>query len=220
MTDYSKTIIYVIKCLDDNITEEYVGSTTDFINRKNQHKFSCNNENNKDYNLKIYKFIRENGGWDNWILIELEKYPCDNGNDARKREEEVRVERKASLNSIKAFITETKQEYNKEYNKEYYEANKEKRKEQMKKWEEENKEKIKERQKKWEEENKEKIKERQKKWEEENKEKIKERKKKYFEENKDKIKEQQKKWREQNKDKIKEQQKKWRENREQITADL
>jgi hypothetical protein len=24
-------------------------------------------------NTKLYKFIRENGGWDNWIMIEIEK---------------------------------------------------------------------------------------------------------------------------------------------------
>jgi predicted GIY-YIG superfamily endonuclease len=50
-TDYSRTIIYVIKCKDDNITEEYIGSTTDFIKRKCCHKGACNNEKNKDYNL-------------------------------------------------------------------------------------------------------------------------------------------------------------------------
>ena len=41
--DYSRTVIYVIKCKTDNITEEYIGSTTDFTKRKYQHKTSFNN---------------------------------------------------------------------------------------------------------------------------------------------------------------------------------
>ena len=40
MADYSKTIIYVIRCLN-NPTLLYVGSTTDFIKRKHSHKSRC-----------------------------------------------------------------------------------------------------------------------------------------------------------------------------------
>ena len=43
--NYSKTIIYKIRCEDENITDIYVGSTTNFIKRKNIHKSVCNNEN-------------------------------------------------------------------------------------------------------------------------------------------------------------------------------
>jgi hypothetical protein len=172
-TDYSRIVIYVIKCLDDNITEEYIGSTTDFIKRKNNHKTSCNNEKSKDYNQKIYQFIRINGGWNNWIMIELEKYPCNDKREAEKREEEIRVERKASLNSKKAFVGETIEEYRKkykeenkdkiiEYHKEYYEANKDKIIEYHKEWYEANKEKAKEQYKIYREANKNKIKEKHK----------------------------------------------------------
>jgi len=193
-TDYSKTIIYVIKCKDDNITEEYIGSTTDFIKRKCAHKSSCNNEKNKHYNFKIYKFIRENGGWINWIMLEVEKYPCQDKNEAHKREEEIRIDRKAKLNMKKAFGAETKEEYNKnyyeenkEYYKKYYEENIDKIKEQKIKYYEENKEEIKEQKIKYREENKEEIKEKIKKWHSENKDKIKEQKIKYREENKEEI---------------------------------
>jgi len=178
-TDYSKTIIYVIKCKDDNITEEYIGSTTDFIKRKCAHKSSCNNEKNKHYNFKIYKFIRENGGWINWIMLEVEKYPCQDKNEAHKREEEIRIDRKTKLNSNKAFVAETKEEYHKKYNEEH----KDKIKEQKIKYREENIDKIKEQKIKYYEENKEEI----KKYYEENKEEIKEKIKKYYEENKEEI---------------------------------
>jgi hypothetical protein len=41
--DYKKTIIYKIVCNDLNITDVYVGHTTNFINRKARHKYDCNN---------------------------------------------------------------------------------------------------------------------------------------------------------------------------------
>jgi predicted GIY-YIG superfamily endonuclease len=111
--DYSKNIIYVIKCKDDNITEEYIGSTTNFRHRKFQHKSSCNNKKSIEYNQIKYNFIRENGGWDNWIMLEIEKYPCQDKREAEKKEEEIRIERKAKLNMIKAFGAKTKEEYQK-----------------------------------------------------------------------------------------------------------
>ena len=74
-TDYSKTIIYVIKCKNDDITEEYIGSTTNFTKRKYQHKSSCNNEKSKDYNQLKYKIIRENGGFASWFDDNCESNP-------------------------------------------------------------------------------------------------------------------------------------------------
>ena len=146
-TDYSKTVIYIIKCKDNNITEEYIGSTTNFKIRKANHKNACNNEKDKCYNLKVYKYIRENGGWNNWSMIELEKYSCNDKREAEKREEEIRIDRKAKLNMIKAFCTR----------KQYYEEHKEYYKELNKKYREENKEEIIINKKNYYEENKEEI---------------------------------------------------------------
>ena len=112
--DYQNTVIYKIVCKDINIKDLYVGSTTNFIQRKKSHKNSCNYENQKNYNSYVYKFIRENGGWDNWDMIELEKYPCNDRNEKDKRERFWLEELKASLN---CFIpSRTK--------KEWYEKNK------------------------------------------------------------------------------------------------
>ena len=71
--DYSNTIIYRIVCKDTSITDCYVGHTTNFINRKNGHKTKCNNEKDKNYNLNVYQFIRDNGNWENWDMIEIER---------------------------------------------------------------------------------------------------------------------------------------------------
>ena len=84
--DYSKIIIYKIVCNDLNITDVYVGHTTNFIKRKAKHKANCNNINGKAYNFKIYNTIRNNMGWLNWSMIEIEKYPCNDINEASARE--------------------------------------------------------------------------------------------------------------------------------------
>ena len=83
--DYSSTIIYKITCKNQSIYDVYVGHTTSFIKRKYHHKMCCNNLNNK---LNIYKIIRENGGWDNWEMIEIAHYNCKNSEEARIKEQE------------------------------------------------------------------------------------------------------------------------------------
>jgi len=102
-TNYSKTVIYKIVCDDDNVTELYVGSTTEFVKRKCGHKTSCNNEKDRNYNLKLYKMIRYNGGWENWRMIEVEKFPCNDKREAEYREEYWRKNLKAELNMKKCW---------------------------------------------------------------------------------------------------------------------
>jgi len=122
--NFSKTIIYKI-WKDDNF---YVGSTTDFASRKSKHKGNCNNKKSKEYNYKLYQTIRENGGWDTWKITPLEEYiDCQNSTQARIKEEEWRVKLNASLNTRKAFIAETIQEYKKQYHQEHKEEINEKK---------------------------------------------------------------------------------------------
>jgi hypothetical protein len=86
--NYSKNVIYKLVCNDLNILGCYVGHTTDFIRRKAYHKSDCNNENGDKYNYKVYKTIRENGGFNNYSMIEIEKYPCRDENEASAKERE------------------------------------------------------------------------------------------------------------------------------------
>jgi len=132
-TDYSRTIIYKLVCKDLLVTYVYVGHTTDFTKRKCQHKCACNNENDNKYQLKVYKIIRDNGNWDNWDMIEIEKYPCNDANEARARERYWYETLNATMNicvpnrTHKEYKqTEKYKEYNKQYIKVYYEINKEK----------------------------------------------------------------------------------------------
>jgi hypothetical protein len=143
---YENTIIYKIICNDLNITDCYVGHTTNFIRRKYKHRQNCNNLNNSKCNFKIYEIIRENGGWDNWTMIEIEKYICKNENEAKMRERYWYELLKPKLNTIIPIKTDIE---HKEYQKIYRNNHKEINKEYQKEYQIENKEEIKEQRKQY-----------------------------------------------------------------------
>ncbi len=93
--DYSNTIIYKIVCRNISITDLYIGHTTSFKDRKKEHKSRCN----KLYPFPIYKTINDNGGWDNWDMVEIEKFSCADANEARARERYWFEELSARLNA-------------------------------------------------------------------------------------------------------------------------
>jgi hypothetical protein len=177
--DYSNTIIYKLCCNDVTIREIYVGHTTNFVKRKSAHKYDCNTETSKNYNHNVYQFIRNNGGWINWSMIEIEKCSCNDGNEATARERHWVEELQAKLNS--QVPNRTKQEY--------YQENSEKYKEQHAQYYEQNSETIKEQKKQYYAENVETIKEYAKQYYAENVETIKEYAKQYREQNAEQIKE-------------------------------
>ena len=107
--DYSKTVIYKIVANDLNITECYVGSTTDFTRRKQNHKSNCTNEKGKNYNVKLYATIRDNGGWDNYSMVEIEKYPCRDANEACAKEREWFERSNSGLNTNRPQRTDEEQ---------------------------------------------------------------------------------------------------------------
>ena len=179
--DYSKTIIYKLVCNDLNTTDVYVGHTTNYVKRKASHKERCNNEKSKKYNLKVYKVMRENGGWDNWSMIEIEKYPCNDMNEATKQERYWYEQLNANMNQLnpnrnQAEYLEVKKEYFKIKNKEYRELHKDEIREGRKLYRDSNKDKIKEHRHEYYEENKDKVLNKLKVYRENNKEKLKERK--------------------------------------------
>ena len=119
--DYSKTLIYEIVCKDLAITHVYVGSTTDIIRRRNMHKSTCNNPKQPLHNTKLYQTIRNNGGWDNWEIKIIEKFPCNNNIEACIREREVFDRLTPTLNKNKPHITsEEKKESASTQMKKYY----------------------------------------------------------------------------------------------------
>jgi hypothetical protein len=111
--DYSKNVIYKLVCNDLNILGCYVGHTTDFTRRKQRHKSDCNSEKGEKYNFKVYKTIRENGGWDNYSMIEVEKYPCRDENEATSKEREWFERLNSNLNT--QHPNRSRQEYKRQH---------------------------------------------------------------------------------------------------------
>jgi hypothetical protein len=162
--DYRKTIIYKIVCLDLSIKNCYVGHTTSFRDRRNSHHSA--------YKLKpdryVYQFIRENGGWDNWDMIMIENYPCNNKIEAGSRERHWIETLNADLNQLRPptgltnaeYIKEYMSEYQTQYKSQYKTDNADKIKEQNRIYRETNREAIRLRNKTYVDANKDKINER------------------------------------------------------------
>ena len=98
--DYSNTIFYKIYCVNPEITDMYIGHTTNFVQRKHAHKQSCTNNKCLGYTCKLYNYIREHGGWNNWIMEIIAVHNCEDHYSARMREQEYFKEYNATLNSI------------------------------------------------------------------------------------------------------------------------
>jgi len=92
MKDYSKSVIYQLECKNPEIKEVYVGSSTNYKKRFREHKNTT-----KDY--YVYRFIRDNGGWDNWDMKVLEHYDCNNKTELLKRERYYYHKQNSKLNT-------------------------------------------------------------------------------------------------------------------------
>ena len=162
--NYENACIYEIVCKDVNITERYVGSTTNLIKRRYAHKTNCNNEKiYRHYNQYVYQFIRANGEWENWDIVLIEQViDCKDKEHLHKRERFYIEEKKAELNKCIPLRT----------NKEWCDGNKEVVAERKKEYRKENKEVIAKQVKEWCKNNKEKITEYQRAYRKNNKDKI------------------------------------------------
>ncbi len=121
---------YYIYCLhNDNLPEYYVGHTKDLYQRWHVHK-----KDNKTSFCKVYKYIRSNGGIDNFKMEVLDEIYCDL-QEAKKLERYYTELLGASLNTEVPGRTV----------KEYYQDNKEKSNELSKEWRINNREKAQQR---------------------------------------------------------------------------
>ena len=166
-------IIYLIKHKTDDTKKVYVGSTNNLKKRINIHRHDCNNEKRKNYNYKLYQYLRENGGFNQYEFIILECYVCNLKHELYDREDDYIKMYPNNLNQFRAYLT--RQEYKKKKNEKqkiYYEEHKKLINEYQKKWREQHKNKIFEYAKKYREEYKKEIYEKNKKYRENNKEKL------------------------------------------------
>jgi len=160
----------------DDVDKVYIGSTTSFRHRKSAHKNACCNDKDRYYNKDKYKYIRENGGWNNWKMIEIEKYPCNDYNEAFAREQYyIDYYKDKTTNINRAFVDRNSDEYKEEitlYKKEHYNKNREAILLYHKEYQQENKEEIALYKKKHSDKNREAISLYQKEYREKNRDKI------------------------------------------------
>ena len=89
----------VYRIYKEGCDECYIGSTINIKRRILNHKTRCNNVKDPKTNIKVYQFIRENGGWDEWkheILIHTDI--VDNPDQLSKIEQDMIDKFKPSLN--------------------------------------------------------------------------------------------------------------------------
>ena len=67
----TKYIFYLLCCKSKDINDFYIGSTKDLTYRKYQHKFHSTSPNSMKRHQAKYQCIINNGGYDNWEIIEL-----------------------------------------------------------------------------------------------------------------------------------------------------
>jgi len=116
--DWSNTVLYKLCSNNPLIEDEYVGKSGDFHIRKIAHKSVCNNVKSEGYNYEVYKFIRENGGYDNWDFEILETANLENEKEASNLERYWIEKLKPSLNErLPAQTPEELAEYHKVYNR-------------------------------------------------------------------------------------------------------
>ena len=86
---YKCCTIYFLAHKDDVNTKNniYIGHTIETIKERwRKHKLSCNDVNSPKYLLKVYRYIRQNGGIDNWTINILLSFPCENLDQAVSKE--------------------------------------------------------------------------------------------------------------------------------------
>ena len=69
-----KYVVYKIQCKNRDVKDFYIGSTTDINKMIISHKNAYNNPQSKLYSKKLYAFIRNNGGWDEWEFIIIKEF--------------------------------------------------------------------------------------------------------------------------------------------------
>ena len=103
INDYT---FYKIINVNSDVDLCYVGSTANMIERVRDHKNNCKNPNGAKYNLKVYKTIRQHGGWDEFRMIPIGYAKQLTLTEAHVIEEKYRVELCADLNTLRCHITE------------------------------------------------------------------------------------------------------------------
>lgn len=100
-TVYDDISIYMLESND--LENKYIGSTVNTKNRLIHHKYRSKFEKGKNYNLKLYKMIREKGGIENFTIKIIERSSFENNKEKLIRESFWINHFKPNMNSINGY---------------------------------------------------------------------------------------------------------------------
>ena len=189
MVNYNQCYVYKLSSKNENIPQCYIGSTTNLKKRLYNHRNSNNNENNKNYNMGLYKFIRDNGGFDEFKIEILEELSCNNKQELHTIEKNYIIQNNDLLNL--KIPTRTQKQYYDENSDKIKEYQKKLRIQNIEKYGDEYINKKREYQREYQNNNRQKTRDYSNKWVKNNKDHC----KKYYNDNIDKIKQYQKEYR-------------------------
>ena len=98
---YDKFVIYKISHLESD--NSYIGSTCNFSSRKSHHRKNVSNKVGKSYWSRLYRFIRDNGGWIKFKMEIIDSYPCNTHGAGKLREQHFIDLISPSLNSNSSY---------------------------------------------------------------------------------------------------------------------
>ena len=133
-----KKYYYFYKLCCDECEEVYVGKTCNIQDRLYDHKGRCNNINRCGYNSKVYTCIRENGGWEQWLMYIIEEGLYTEAES--KNIEKKYVVKYGTLNI--AIPNNDRQKYMRNFNQKNYQQNKEAKIKRTREYREKNKDAI------------------------------------------------------------------------------
>ena len=100
------TLYIIYSIYSDNYKDFYIGSTTNLKERIRVHYYRCNTKTNSYYNNKLYSIIRNNGGFDNWVIEEIDFINCTSFKEARMYEQEWIINTNSGLNIRNAYTND------------------------------------------------------------------------------------------------------------------
>ena len=92
--------LYTIKPRNPLDTNLYVGSTINFARIKSQHRKASTNKRSPTYWSMLYRYIRNCGGFDNFIMEKVLDFPCETKHEGLLKEKEYIRELNATLNTV------------------------------------------------------------------------------------------------------------------------
>lgn len=102
--DYSKIVMYLVRCKDFNVKKNYVYYTTDFKSAKYRHRRDYRKTDLKSVEFQdMYNLMQKNGGFENFDIQIIESFPCSDVYDAEDRQTELKREYNKNAEKIQAI---------------------------------------------------------------------------------------------------------------------